>query len=202
MQTASQLSQPSLSPTHFSTESQNKQILLHLLSTAKSFNPLSWAIDLQPRSPAPDDIINRTHIASAHRAAVCIYLSRMLLSLYPHVQLSHDLESLVEDIMMPLSFILSDTEMFKAIAWPAFVAGAETRDPKRREWVKGKFHDLWEVQPWGVIRGALKVLEEIWERSKSRKPVLDLEGDIVNNERSGGDWIAELRVTGVDWLII
>ncbi|KAF2489033.1 hypothetical protein BU16DRAFT_496889, partial [Lophium mytilinum] len=152
----SQSNHPS-SPLYPSTVSKQQQALL-LLYTAQSFNPLTWATNIQARSPATD-LLHRTHVASAHRAAVCIYLSRVLLSLHPTIQLSYDVESLVEDIITHLSFICPSDPLFTATTWPAFIAGAETHDHARQELVATRFQELWEVEPWGLIRGALGVLE-------------------------------------------
>lgn len=142
-----QLSQPNhqSSPLHSSTGSNQPQALL-LLSAAQSFDPFAWATTLQPRSPATD-LLHRTHIASAHRAAVRIYLSRVLLSLYPTTQLSHNSKSMVADTLTHLSFICLSDALFTATPWPAFIAGAETNDGASQEWVARRFQELWEVEP-------------------------------------------------------
>ncbi|MCJ1458314.1 hypothetical protein MMC28_008685 [Mycoblastus sanguinarius] len=201
IRTGAQLSQPNhpSSPLYPSTGSKQQQALL-LLSTARSFNPLAWATNLQPRSPATD-LLHRTHIASAHRAAVCIYLSRVLLSLYPTTQLSHNLESLVADIIAHLSFIPPSSALFTATTWPAFIAGAETNDRARQEWVARRFQELWEVEPWGLIRGALGVLERIWVGRRSGV-VVNGEGTLLKGKKGDGDWIGDLKGGGVDWLIL
>lgn len=135
-----------------------------------------------------------------------LYLSRILLSIaqkssersllhsadhyFPHALQDHNnLESLVSEILTHLSFITKDSALFTATTWPAFIAGAEisvtSEGERQREWVARRFQELWEVEPWGVNRGALGVLEGIW------------------SQRSGsGDWIGELRARGVDWLVL
>jgi hypothetical protein len=140
-------------------------------------------------------------VAYAHRAAVCIYLSRLLLSLYPATQLPHDLESLVADIITHLSFIHPNDALFTATTWPAFIAGAETNDHVRQDWVARRFEELWEVEPWGLLRGASGVLERIW--SKKRSGGVRNGGRILLKDEKGDmNWIEDMRECGVDWLII
>lgn len=173
---------------------------LFLLSAARDFDPLSWAANVQPHSPA-SDLQHRSHIASAHRAGVLIYLSRVLLSLCPTTHVSDDLESLVGDIVTHLSLIPKSHALFKAAAWPAFIAGAETNDRDRQAWVIKTFEDLWDVEPWGLIKGALGVLERIWSSRMSE--VVDGGGGIVHHgKQKHGGWVEELRGRGVDWLVI
>lgn len=196
-----QLSQPNhpSTPLYFSTGSKQQEALL-LLYTAQSFDPLAWATNLQPRSPTAD-LLHRTHIASAHRAAVCIYLSRVVLSICPTAQLSHNLESLVTDTITHLSLIRPSNALFTAATWPAFIAGAETNDPGRQEWVLRTFHELWEVEPWGLIRGALGVLERIWEGRRGGVVVNGKE-TLLKGNKGDENWIEDLRGSGVDWLIL
>ncbi|KAI1627843.1 fungal-specific transcription factor domain-containing protein [Exophiala viscosa] len=196
------LSRPdhSSSPLDSSSHSNRQQLLL-LLSTAQSFNPLVWATRLQPHSPA-SDLLLRTHMASAHRAAVCIYLSRLLLSLCPAENLSHDLEVLVAETIMHLSVIRPSDELFKASPWPAFIAGAETNDFARQEWVARRFHELWEVEPWGLVREALGVLQSIWSGRRSGVLVNNEGGALLEEINGDKDWIEDLKAAGVNWLIV
>lgn len=171
-----------------------------LLDSARSFDPRKWATDLQTRSPARD-LALRIHVASAHRAAVCIYLSRILLSIMPTRQLPIDLEHWVAEIIHHLSFIRPSDALFTATTWPAFVAGAETNDCARQKWVVVRFGELWQVEPWGLLRGGLEVLESIWDR-KRRRAMVHSEGIFVEKSPGPDDWIRDLRERGVDWMII
>ncbi|KAL9620364.1 MAG: hypothetical protein Q9160_005064 [Pyrenula sp. 1 TL-2023] len=202
IRTGAQLSQNNhpTSPPYSLTCSSKQQQALILLSTAQSFHPLTWAQNVQPRFPTTD-LQHRTHIASAHRAAVCIYLSRVSLSLNPTTtQVFHDLEPLVANIITDLSFLRPNDALFKATAWPAFIAGAETTDPSNQEWVARRFQELWEVEPWGMIKGALGVLGRIWAGRNNGAVVNG--GEAMKEERRDGDWIRALRGRGVDWLIL
>jgi hypothetical protein len=169
-----------------------------LLSEAELFDAHAWATTLQPLSPA-SDLSPRTHVASAHRIAVCIYLSRLLLSLDPDTRLSNNLESLVSEAICHMANIRPCDALFTATTWPSFVTGAETDNLQNRAWTAQRFAELWEVEPWGTVRGALHVLRGIW---------LERDGAMVHGQNQRREslhdrnWIARLRQTGVDWLII
>ena len=64
-----------------------------------------------------------------------------------------------------------------------------------------RFQELWEVEPWGLIRGALGALERIWAGRRSGV-VVDGEGTLLEGKKGDGDWIGDLRRSGVDWLIV
>ena len=64
-----------------------------------------------------------------------------------------------------------------------------------------RFQELWEVEPWGLIRGALGVLERIWVGRRSGV-VVNGEGTLLKGKKGDGDWIGDLKGGGVDWLIL
>lgn len=164
-----------------------KHDALHILQTARSFDPVGWAVDLQPRSPA-EDVFHRTEIASAHRAAVCVYLSRIILALWPSTVLPDDLETLAAEIIAHLSYMQPGDALFTATVWPAFIAGLETADLANRVWVTRRFQELWAVEPWGLTRDALGVLRTIWDGRK-------------NEEGRERNWIEAIKAMGSDWLV-
>lgn len=166
------------------------QRLLLLLQAVQSFDAFLWATSLQKVSPQKD-IDKRIHIASAHKAAVCIYISRALLSISQGTGVSDNLESLVSDVVHHLSFLTCDDEFFKATSWPTFIAGAETRDLTRQDWVASRLHKLWDLLPWGYIGSALQILDTIWEKRNIT----------TNSANTSVNWVQELRSMGVDWLI-
>lgn len=170
-----------------------------LLHAAQSFDPSAWASDLQSRSPA-SDLALRTHVASAHRAAVCIYLARLMLSLRYDTHLAWSLKSWASETIEHMAWIRPCDALFTATTWPAFIAGAETHNLQEQSWTVQRFSELWQVEPWGTIGGALDVLRGIWS---DRKQHGSFGGDDSGCDEAGnGDWIAKLRDTGVDWLII
>lgn len=161
-----------------------------LLSTTQSFDPLSWATELQKISPQCD-LDSRIHIASAHKAAVCVYISRVLLSLSPNSEIHGNLEGLVSDIIFHLSFISREDALFKAASWPTFVAGAETRDLERQAWAMARLHQLWLYVPWGYFRSIMEVLAGVWQKRNAETGL----------QPSGLDWIEDLMTLKVDCLI-
>ena len=174
-----------------------KQVLL-LLHETELFDAHIWATTLLSRSPV-SDLSSRTHVASAHCIAVRIYLCRLLLLLDPKTQLSNNLESLAIEAICHMANIRTCDALFTATTWPAFIAGAETNNLHNRAWIVQRFAELWEVEPWGTVRGALDVLRGIW----SEKEGLLVGGQDARREGpSDGNWIVRLRQTGVDWLII
>lgn len=201
IRTGARLSQPDYSGiSPYPSAGSKQEKVLVLLHTAQSFSPLAWATNLQPRSP-PCDRSRRTHIAFAHRAAVCIYLSRVVISLDPTTQFPHDLELLEVDVIAHLSLIRPNDALFAATTWPAFIAGAEVTDRGKQEWVAERFQELWRVEPWGLIRGAFEVLENIWKRRRSGV-VADMEENLPMRKGGDGEWTKESRESGVAWLIL
>ncbi|PVH81605.1 hypothetical protein DL98DRAFT_416313 [Cadophora sp. DSE1049] len=190
----------SASPIDSYTIGRYQQQLIQSLDTAQSFDPVVWATYLQASSPA-SDIVHRKHVASAHRAAVCLYLFRALLFLCPTFVLPYDLESLAAEIITHLTIIKPSDALFTATTWPAFIAGAETTDLARQAWAKRRLQALWDVEPWGLIRGAQEALDLIW--AKRERAASSDEGETVFYEkRWKSNWLVDLRKRGVDWLII
>lgn len=176
-----------------------QQKLFVLICIAKAFDPVAWAADVQARSPYAD-IQVRTYVAHAHQAAVAIYLSRLLLSLYPTTKPFCDFEALVSEVVDNITRISKTDEIFTATTWPAFIAGAETNLHEKQQIVAGIFQNLWEVQPWGLMQEASDLLKSIWamKRGTSKDPGYSGRTNVLNN----GDWIRYLKMTGTNWLII
>ncbi|EEY22243.1 acriflavine sensitivity control protein acr-2 [Verticillium alfalfae VaMs.102] len=172
---------------------------LHLLHAAKSFDPAVWAINLQPRSPA-DDLFHRTEIASAHKGAVCVYLSRIILALWPSTVLPDDLEALAAETIIHLSCMQPGDALFTATAWPAFVAGLEIADLTNRAWVVRRFQDLWELEPWGLTREALGALTTIWDGRKNEDATKSRNNEVYEQQRNW-NWVEKLKSIGTDWLV-
>lgn len=121
--------------------------------------------------------------------------------------LPRDLDDLVKDVLSHLEFIDAGVALFTATAWPAFIAGAESRDEQIRTWVEGRIGSLWAVEPWGTTQCALEILRKLWARHPSiyRTPLDHCNGSgilpVPDTWKIGGAWIVELRQMGIDWLI-
>ena len=64
------------------------------------------------------------------------------------------------------------------------------------------FHELWEVEPWGLIRGALGVLERIWVKKRRSGVVVNGKETLLTGKNGDVSWIEDLRGSSVDWLIL
>lgn len=99
----------------------------------------------------------------------------------------HGIEHLASEICAHVALITIDDDLVKSTCWPLFVAAATTTDPGRWMWVLARLNELWEQMPCGYVKSAIEILEAIWKRRAQP-------GTIVN-------WVQELKVLGVDWLI-
>ena len=63
-----------------------------------------------------------------------------------------------------------------------------------------RFQELWEVEPWGLLKGAAGLLEKIW--SRRAKEVVQGEDKMRKGLHGKGDWIGDLKASDVDWLIL
>ncbi|KAK3941397.1 acriflavine sensitivity control protein acr-2 [Diplogelasinospora grovesii] len=128
-----------------------------LIQKASAFDIHSWASRL---GPSPEQVLSvRQHVASAHRSAAILYI---LQSVSPPYEPCVDADVLLSDTFHHLSLVSEHDNLFKATAWPTFIAGAGTDDPARRAWVLQRLERLWETLLWGYIRTAMETLQEIW----------------------------------------
>ncbi|KUJ21359.1 uncharacterized protein LY89DRAFT_577473 [Mollisia scopiformis] len=178
-------------PAKFTTTLEGNQ-LPPLLQAAQSFNVRDWASGLQRISPHCD-LENRVHVASAHKAAVCIYICRVLRFLSPEAEAEDNLEPVVSDIITHLSFVTSDNELFKATSWPTFVAGAEARDLEQQAWAMTRLQQLRECLPctMGYVRSAMEILDSIWRKRDAA---------VCAGMHNIG-WIQELKLLEIDIMI-
>lgn len=165
-----------------------------LICTAKTFDPRAWATDLQLPCPSPD-LRERFRVASAHKAAVIIYLTCLLLSMCSGTRPTCDFESLVTEIVENLSMVTNKNSLYTAITWPTFIAGAETNSVSHQQFVMVRLEHQWELEPWGLYRKAAEVLQIIW-KTKNRIPAME------DEQIRDGDWIQYLRARKIDWLIL
>lgn len=170
-----------------------------LFDAAHCFDPCAWASALQQRSPVAD-LEQRVHVASAHKAAVCIYIARLLLLLGHTAELPVDIETLLSTGIGHLSQVGGKSPFFAATAWTSFVVGAEMTDSERRSWAVDRFNNLWEVEPWGSLREAITVLQLLWEEQDEM--ILSNEARPHDDAQVDFNWIRRLRDLNVHWLVI
>jgi len=123
-------------------------------------------------------------MASAHRSAAILYILGAVAST-PSLR-DVDADAVRLDIFHHLSSIQIDDNLFKATAWPTFVAGAETDDLVQRTWVSKRLGKLWEALPWGYVRSAIDTLEEIWTVRDSLRLTTGIRSSPFHQPRSLG----------------
>jgi hypothetical protein len=164
-----------------------------------NFDIPAWRTKLQAVSPAPADHASRSHVASAHRSATCLYILQALPATRSHSPVGRD--ELVSDIVSHLSHIDERNPHFKATAWPAFVAGAETQDDNTRQWLMRRLLAAWEVCPWGYIFTAVDMLQRMWrvQGSEAQGQGEEEEDAVVGGRVSG---LRQLWAMETDVLVV
>lgn len=157
---------------------------LRLIDEALAFDIPAWASQLQ-RASQVADIDSRIHVASAHRSAACLYILQAL----PLIRAVRpvDTDFLVDDILSHLSHIAEADPYFKASSWPAFIAGAETRDAEKRTWTLKRMMAIWAICPWGYVFTAIEMLKATWQ---------------MQDNGGGQNWLQDLKGMGFDYLIV
>lgn len=169
---------------------------LALLSRALSFPVEEWVHSIRGLSLEEDDLSVRVSLASAHRAAACIYI---LLTVPDAEQLTSSvsitLEGLVHDVRRFLAEISIDHVLLKGTVWPMFMAGAQTDDPAQREWYLERMGTVWVknpwICPWGYIRTAFEMLKEMW-----------IVRDRMGTDVKGWNWLQEMKARSEKCLIV
>lgn len=161
-----------------------------LVEAAHLFDPYTWAADLRHSCP-PAELQRRISIACAHRAATCIFVRRTLTVSQTPTEGLASIDDLAADGEAHLSSIAPGDTLLSATAWPTFIFGAEARSYQARVWARKRLQSIWDVQPWGVVKGALALLEVIWNRPSARGEVAD-----------DGDWMSFMHKERLHWLVI
>lgn len=137
-------------------------LALSLLDQARSLDVTEWVYSIRGLS-AQDDLGARISLASAHRAAACLYI----LLAVPEIAvglLSPDV--LVREVLGHLASVPIDHVLLKGTVWPTFMAGAQTDDRQQREWCINRMQAVWAsnpwICPWGYIRTAIQMLQDLW----------------------------------------
>ena len=136
-----------------------------LMHGATSFKVRDWVEGI-PNLSQHDDPEGRITIASAHQAAVRLYILVAIpgaTSVYGPVSA----DALVADIVRHLSSLPIDHMLLKGSVWPTFLAGAQTDDPATREWCIDRLQSVWLsnpwVCPWGYVKTAMQIMRRIWK---------------------------------------
>lgn len=176
-----------------------------ILRTVRSFDPFEWALSVQSLSPC-QDLDQRTWIASAYQAAICLYAMRVLPSRHHHQPSEfsetdpepensgleadsdedQEREHLVSTIATQLSKLDPDSGLFKSSIWPSFIAGAEAKRPEHRRWAWMHLAAVSKVLPYKTSTYGMDVLAMIWRGDEQRHP------------GGGRGWMEMTRSLGAD----
>ncbi|PLN81282.1 fungal-specific transcription factor domain-domain-containing protein [Aspergillus taichungensis] len=162
-----------------------------ILRCARQFDPAGWASGIQSLTPR-NDYSPRTQIATAFKAATCLYVARMLPPDHPDSYSQDDRQELVSTVIDRLSNIHPDSELFKSTSWPCFVAGAEATAPEQRAWIMTYLQTISQVLPYKTYQTSMDTLEMIWNPGHH---------DHFLGNREKGDWVRTIKRLGVDLFI-
>ncbi|RAL13060.1 uncharacterized protein BO97DRAFT_423767 [Aspergillus homomorphus CBS 101889] len=95
-----------------------------------------------------NDYTERLHVGAAYQAAVKLYLSRMLPDVSAGICSQEGQTRLVQVIINHVSQVPPSSALFKSAIWSSFVAGAETTNPRHRDWVATRLDTVSAQLPW------------------------------------------------------
>ncbi|KAF9893091.1 hypothetical protein FE257_012502 [Aspergillus nanangensis] len=197
------------------------------LQHIQAFNPVAWAEEMQDFFFLEDTSM-RIALATAHRAAVYLYTSRVLSRPRPGTAVAvglgipADHAEVTKLLIREIAFIPNTDIHFKCLIWPTFIAGAESRDPAGRPFLLQTLGDLYYDVTSVNVRNAAWVLSLMWRKrdakrqnasggsstshtevSESSSPWLNFDYDDHNDDNDDDfDWVQELDNSRVDWLFI
>ncbi|KAM7220287.1 Fungal specific transcription factor domain containing protein [Rhypophila decipiens] len=140
-----------------------------LLLQAREYDVEEWVYNISGLA-RHDDLPTRVKLASAHRAACCLYIV---------LAVSNDDEGLPDmpdtrpdglavEIYNSLASVPIDHVLLKGMVWPTFMAGAQTDDASLRNWLLERLRAILGLKllvcPWGYVSTAIEMLDDIWTR--------------------------------------
>ncbi|KAI6568881.1 hypothetical protein MCOR03_000279 [Pyricularia oryzae] len=171
-----------------------------LMGLLHTFNTRGWATHISTASGgAPDNPESREHMASAHRAAACAYLSMAI----PGSFSGHG--NFAADIYSHLQFVTEADMLFKGSVWPTFILGAQTADQGIRTWVERRLQACWQSTcPWGYVKTALEILQALWLFQEGLDSATST--DWPSPREDGGikrwNWLSQLKMLDVEYLVV
>lgn len=206
---------------------QGQQLTLEsfaaLLQGIRNFDPLAWAHELQSFCLLPD-LTSRIALATAYKAAVYLYTSRVLSRArqgfsppWTDVGVPADHSLVSDELIAQIGSVPHSDPHFKCLIWPTFIAGAECRR-SQRALVLEKLEALYQAVTSINVRNAAWVLRLMWQKQDTRRAqrrenlpsglgadptasgVFDGNDDSEND--GSFDWIDELDESRLDWLFI
>ncbi|KAI0006744.1 fungal-specific transcription factor domain-containing protein [Xylariaceae sp. FL0662B] len=206
------------------------QSFIDLFQAAQDFDADFWAVEMSAQNAQilghvdELELQYRRHISTTYRAAVCLYVLLVAPELQAeiHRRASHgksgdslptfpNTDDLAATILRQLSFIPTNSPLFKFATWPLFLTGVETADAARRAWVLERLRDMRDLCPWGMLTSTMETLMEIWQLRDNALTTqvsdvsgcgLDGQSLVPQHRRSDSDWLLQLRDIEIDCLIV
>ncbi|KAJ9197545.1 transcriptional regulator family: Fungal Specific TF [Paecilomyces variotii] len=191
-----------------------------LLHHIQNFDPSAWAQEMQ-NFFFLTDLSARLALASAYKAAVYLYASRVLSKSKPNSSSSvtpvkyyrsREHSEAADELIYQLSLIRSPDPHFKCLIWPTFIAGAESKNVSQRTFALDRLQALWTAISSINVRNAAWVLGIMWQRQDERRlqreqaftsdESINLNHDGNDDDNDDFDWIQELDNSPADWLFI
>lgn len=197
-----------------------------LLNGIRNFDPETWAQELQTFCFLPD-LSSRIALATAYKAAVYLYTSRVLSRTrqgfsppWTDVGVPADHALVANELITQICSVPHSDPHFKCLIWPTFIAGAECRR-SQRTLILEKLEALYQAVTSINVRNAAWVLRLMWQKQDlkraeyrenlsygpdNRQQVYDGNGIFGDNDDDDiddtFDWIDELDESRLDWLFI
>ncbi|KAI0114555.1 fungal-specific transcription factor domain-containing protein [Hypoxylon sp. NC0597] len=215
-----------------SLNDQQMESCLELLEEIQAFDCDAWAAQVCAKIVADAGFLDkaeleyRKHIAATYRAAVCLYI--LLVAPEVRRQFSHhascneigkdvvptitNTTDLATTVFYHLSFIPTNSPLFKFATWPIFLTGVETADCSRRAWVLDRLRDMRDLCPWGMLTSTMETLVEIWRIRDGAAIIEESETDksaqteasttLPHGRQTSHNWLMMLQGLEIDCLIV
>ncbi|XXH01265.1 hypothetical protein Hte_007619 [Hypoxylon texense] len=196
-----------------------------LLEEILGFDGDAWAAEVCAKLATTvgyvddNELQYRKHIAATFRAAVCLFVLLVAPGIPCRVSagvtggdlpMLPSTADLATTIFHHLSFIPTDSPLFKFATWPIFLTGVETTDPSRRTWVLDRLRDMRDLCPWGMLTSTMETLVEIWQMRDNTLAAQDRSLDqgtltkelAADHGVANNSWLLQLRGVKIDCLIV
>ncbi|KAJ5578386.1 uncharacterized protein N7459_007350 [Penicillium hispanicum] len=158
-----------------------------LLELVRNFDSHAWVSNLQQsRQSSPEEVVSLSKLSESYQLGTLLYGRRILDALTEEVTAQ---EELVLELLGLVDSLKGDTDMFKCILWPVFIAGLECDWQAQRDFVVGCLERFWAITNCLNAVNAAKILQEYWRQN-------------ISPEKARSQWIFNIGQLGRDWLWI
>lgn len=153
-----------------------------LIHHIQSFNPTTWAQEMQTFHSLPD-LTARIALAASYKAAVYLYAVRVLSRPRLSPSSNATTAAITNELIHQLSSIPRTDPHFKCLIWPTFIAGAESWNRAQRATILDLLNAIYHVIMSVNVRNAAWVLSVMWRKQARRRWE---RGKVKVCRRSGG----------------